>query len=153
MPFKPHVSSSSSRLVENRRRNNGTDQASIEERCVAVCVTPETTNPFVLLLARCTFLSNEKSMWGQRREALERRKEAEEMSKCTFTPNINPSSSNRKIPKGHYMKPLRKNASNALSTEEREVVEHCTFQPKLNRKAGRVGANSKRRPLAPLQNV
>jgi len=89
-------------------------------------------------------------MWGQRREALERRKEAEEMSKCTFTPNINPGSANRKIPKGHYMKPLRKNTSNALSTEEREVVEHCTFNPKLNPKGTRAGSNSKRRPLGAI---
>merc|ERR1712216_33912 len=66
LTFKPYVSQTSTRIVEDRRRNNGTDQLNAQERCA--------------------FLSNEKSMWGQRREALERRKEAEEMAQCTFTP-------------------------------------------------------------------
>jgi len=132
LTFKPYVSHTSTRIVEDRRRNTGTAELTAEERC--------------------TFLSNEKSMWGQRREALERRKEAEEMAQCTFTPTINPSRSNRKIPKGNYMKPLRV-TTNVLSTEEKEVVEHCTFTPNTNRgrsgsrpRSGRAVSRSRKTP-------
>jgi len=123
--FKPYVSYASAEIVEERRRNNGTNQLSVEERC--------------------TFLSNEKSMWGQRREALERRKEAEEMAQCTFTPEINSDNGNRKVPKDNYMKPLR-TKTNILSTEEREVLQHCTFTPRTTKK--RATSQAKSRPVS-----
>merc|ERR1712072_691474 len=90
---------------------------------------------------RWSFLSNERAIWGQRREALERKKEAEEMAQCTFTPNINTgnkSKNPRKFNKFHFMSPIRV-TNNVLSSEERELLEHCTFSP------DRTAAKHKRR--------
>lgn len=109
--FTPRVSKESSNIVKQVRRNRGTDKMTTKEKC--------------------EFLSNEKLMWAQSREAMERKKEAEEMAQCTFTPEINANQFNRKIPKNHFMKPLR-TSTNTLSTEEREVLEHCTFTPQTS---------------------
>eukprot|EP00656_Telonema_subtile_P030710 TRINITY_DN33696_c0_g1_i1.p1 TRINITY_DN33696_c0_g1~~TRINITY_DN33696_c0_g1_i1.p1 ORF type:complete len:277 (-),score=86.17 TRINITY_DN33696_c0_g1_i1:170-1000(-) len=84
---------------------------------------------------RWQYLSNERAMWGQRREALERKKEAEEMAQCTFTPKINSGKrvegGTRRFNKYHFMSPIRV-TNNVLSTEERELLEHCTFSPNRN---------------------
>jgi len=84
---------------------------------------------------RWQYLSNERAMWGQRREALERKKEAEEMAQCTFTPKINKGKTAeggaRKLNKYHFMSPIRV-TNNVLSSEERELLEHCTFSPNRN---------------------
>merc|ERR1712070_1324626 len=69
---------------------------------------------------RWQYLSNERAMWGQRREALERKKEAEEMAQCTFTPKINKAKTadggTRKFNKYHFMSPIRV-TNNVLSSE------------------------------------
>jgi len=112
MTFHPQTSAKSNALAKQSR-----DPASQEQRWA--------------------FLSNERAIWGQRREALERRKEAEEMAQCTFTPHINATSkstknkSQRKFNKYHFMSPIRV-TNNVLSTEERELLEHCTFSPQRN---------------------
>merc|ERR1711907_915734 len=96
---------------------------------------------------RWQYLSNERAMWGQRREALERKKEAEEMAQCTFTPKINKAKSvdgvPRKFNKYHFMSPIRI-TNNVLSSEERELLEHCTFSPNRN-----VGKQETRRSKTP----
>jgi hypothetical protein len=111
--FEPRVSSKSKEIVNETRVRQGRDHASQTQRW--------------------SFLANERAMWGQRREALERKKEAEEMAQCTFTPNINtgPSKNPRKFSKYHFMSPIRV-TNNVLSTEERELLEHCTFSPQRN---------------------
>merc|ERR1719460_1776639 len=84
---------------------------------------------------RWAYLANERAMWGQRREALERKKEAEEMAQCTFTPHINSvkrsEGGSRKFTKFHFMSPIRV-TNNVLSSEERELLQHCTFSPNRN---------------------
>jgi len=106
------VSKNSNSIVKGSRQKTKQDMASRQQRWA--------------------FLANERAIWGQRREALERKKEAEEMAQCTFTPNINTRTrSGKKNTKFHFMSPIRV-TSNVLSTEERELLEHCTFTP--NRK-------------------
>lgn len=113
--FQPAVSGKSNQIVKESRANSKQDQASRQQRWA--------------------FLANERAIWGQRREALERKKEAEEMAQCTFTPNINTRTrSGKKNNKFHFMSPIRV-TNNVLSSEERELLEHCTFTP--NRKPRR----------------
>lgn len=112
MTFQPAVSGASTKIVKNSR-NDKKDAAAQAQRWA--------------------FLANERAIWGQRREALERKKEAEEMAQCTFTPNINTRTrSAKKNTKFHFMSPIRVTTS-VLSTEERELLEHCTFTPNRKR--------------------
>lgn len=116
--FQPEVSPKTERIVKDTRRRQGTTQASRQQRW--------------------SYLTNERAIWGQRREALERKKEAEEMAQCTFSPNINSgppgkkgADQSRKFNKYHFMSPIRV-TNNVLSSEERELLEHCTFSPQRN---------------------
>lgn len=147
--FKPNISEKSQNLVQTQRLNRGVHNMSQQERL--------------------SMLSNERAMWGQRRDALERKKEAEEMSQCTFTPTINPSRftpSGKRSGKPTYMQPL-KQVHNALSSEEREVLTHCTFTPdtslskairrpgsavRTSRMSARKPPKSDRPPLATIVN-
>jgi len=119
--FAPEVSSTSQRIVKGTRKKEGQMDAAAQRQ-------------------RWAFLTNERAIWGQRREALERKKEAEEMAQCTFTPTINTSQKAKKAAKQnyskyHFMSPIRVTNS-VLSSEERELLEHCTFSP--NRNVGKV---------------
>jgi len=131
LTFKPAISDKSHNLVETQRVNRGMHTMSQQQRL--------------------TLLSNERAMWGQRREALERKQEAEEMSQCTFTPNINPARfcHTKAGGKPTYMKPL-KAVTNMLSSEEREVLKHCTFTPdtSLSKSIRRPGSAVRTRPLS-----
>jgi len=146
--FKPAISDRSQEIVRGQRINRGMDKLTQEERL--------------------SMLSNERALWGQRRDALERKQEAEEMSQCTFTPTINPSRFTPQRSKGSkptYMMPL-KQVQNVLSSEEREVINHCTFTPdtSLSKVVKRPGSAVRRRtskktastpgrpPLATIEN-
>jgi len=125
--------STASRELEDERSSNFTFQPTVSSKSTALTAGRNSGSQE----QRWSFLANERAIWGQRREALERRKEAEEMAQCTFTPNINASSRGsgkkgpRKFNKYHFMSPIRV-TNNVLSSEERELLEHCTFSPQRN---------------------
>lgn len=118
MTFQPAVSGASKKIMKGKG---------------------DTKKDYAAQAQRWAFLSNERAIWGQRREALERKKEAEEMAQCTFTPNINTRTrSAKKNTKFHFMSPIRVTTS-VLSTEERELLEHCTFTPNRKRSMAQSG--------------
>jgi len=121
--------------LEDERRSTMTFHPAISSKSARMAQTSEVgPKDYAAQAQRWAFLANERAIWGQRREALERRKEAEEMAQCTFTPHINSAgkgAEQRKYNKYHFMSPIRV-TNNVLSSEERELLEHCTFSP--NRK-------------------
>jgi len=119
--------------LEEERQNNFTFQPAVSSKSEKI--VKDTRKDYASQTQRWSFLANERAIWGQRREALERKKEAEEMAQCTFTPNINSSSKGKagahRYTKYHFMSPIRV-TNNVLSSEERELLEHCTFSPNRN---------------------
>ena len=129
--FRPSLAPQTERIIQAQRQN-------------APSLTPE---------RRAIFLSNERAMWGQRRDALERKKEAEDMAQCTFTPNINQSryaQTRRRSSKLHFMTPIRPTSS-MLTSEELEILNYCTFSPVVANTPDREHSRRSRAKSVPLK--